>query len=72
MAQKVFWVLRLVEQLDPVPSQYFKKLVTTDDLWEVRALHGGGTFRITTKFWFTRSSGALTAGHQRSSSMASA
>lgn len=24
-AQKVVWVLRLVEQLDPVPAQYFKK-----------------------------------------------
>ena len=44
--QKVFWVLRLVEELDPVPSQYFKKLVDTDGLWEVRAQHGGDTFRL--------------------------
>ena len=45
-AQKVFWVLRLVEQLDPVPAQYFKKLVDTEGLWEVRAQHGGDTFRL--------------------------
>jgi phage-related protein len=45
-AQKVIWVLRLVEQLDPVPSQYFKKLVATDGLWEARAQHGGDTFRL--------------------------
>ena len=45
-AQKVVWVLRLVEELDPVPSQYFKRLVDTDDLWEVRAQFGGDTFRL--------------------------
>ena len=45
-AQKVVWVLRLVEQLDPVPAQYFKKLVDTDGLWEVRAQHGGDIFRL--------------------------
>ena len=45
-AQKVLWVLRLIEDLDPVPSQYFKKLVDTDDLWEVRVQFGGDTFRL--------------------------
>lgn len=45
-AQKVVWVLRLVEQLDPVPAQYLKKLVDTDGLWEVRAQHGGDSFRL--------------------------
>jgi phage-related protein len=45
-AQKVVWVLRLVEELDSVPSQYFKKLVDTDRLWEVRAQHGGDAFRL--------------------------
>jgi phage-related protein len=45
-AQKIVWVLRLVEQLDPVPSQYLKKLIDTDGLWEVRALHGGDAFRL--------------------------
>ncbi|HEX7243220.1 MAG TPA: type II toxin-antitoxin system RelE/ParE family toxin [Longimicrobiaceae bacterium] len=45
-AQKVVWVLRLVEEMDAVPVQYFKKLVGTEDLWEVRAQHGGDTFRL--------------------------
>jgi phage-related protein len=45
-AQKVVWVLRLMEQLDPVPAQYFKKLTGTEGLWEVRAQHGGDTFRL--------------------------
>ncbi|WP_293131717.1 hypothetical protein [Okeania sp. SIO3I5] len=31
-AQKVLWVLRLVEELDSVPSQYLKKLVNTNDI----------------------------------------
>jgi hypothetical protein len=35
-AQKVLWVLRLIQELDSVPSQYLKKLVNTDDIWEVR------------------------------------
>jgi len=28
-AQKVAWVLQLIEELDVVPTQYFKKLVNT-------------------------------------------
>ena len=45
-AQKVAWVLRLVEELDPVPRQYLKKLRDTDFLWEVRAQQGGSTYRL--------------------------
>ena len=45
-AQKVVWVLRVVEELDRVPEQYLKKLVGTADLWEVRAQHGGDAFRL--------------------------
>ncbi len=45
-AQKVIWVLRIVEELDRVPEQYFKRLAGTGDLWEVRAQHGGDTFRL--------------------------
>jgi len=37
-AQKVLWVLKLIEELEDVPTQYFKKLVNTDDIWKVRAL----------------------------------
>jgi phage-related protein len=45
-AQKVLWVLRLVEELEAVPAQFFKKLVGTESLWEIRAQHGGDTFRV--------------------------
>jgi phage-related protein len=45
-AQKVVWVLRLIEELESVPSQYLKKLVDTAGLWEVRAQHAGDTFRL--------------------------
>lgn len=45
-AQKVIWVLRLIEELDTVPGQYLKKLVNTDDIWEVRVQFGGNIFRL--------------------------
>lgn len=45
-AQKVLWVLRLIQELDIVPSQYFKKLVNTDEIWEVRVQVGNNTFRL--------------------------
>jgi phage-related protein len=45
-AQKVTWVLRLVEQLDTVPQQYLKKLVGTEDLWEIRVQMGGNNYRL--------------------------
>ena len=49
-AQKVTWVLRLVEELPRVPSQYFKKLANTDDIWEIRVILGGNIIRIL-GFW---------------------
>jgi phage-related protein len=45
-AQKVLWVLRLIEKLDIVPGQYFQKLVNTEDIWEVRVQFGGDIFRL--------------------------
>ncbi|MBN1860649.1 MAG: type II toxin-antitoxin system RelE/ParE family toxin [Candidatus Thermoplasmatota archaeon] len=45
-AQKVAWVLKLVEDLDFVPAQYFKKIVNTDDLWEIRVAAGSSIFRF--------------------------
>ncbi|MCB0193471.1 MAG: type II toxin-antitoxin system RelE/ParE family toxin [Anaerolineae bacterium] len=45
-AQKVIWVLRLIEELDVVPGQYLKKLVNTDDIWEIRVQFGGNIFRL--------------------------
>jgi phage-related protein len=49
-AQKVLWVLKVVQELPRVPVQYFKKLEGTEDLWEVRAEFGGDAFRLP-GFW---------------------
>ena len=43
--QKVVWVLRLVERLDPVPAQSRTRR-PTGGLWEVKAQHGGDIFRL--------------------------
>lgn len=45
-ANKITWVLSLVEDLQLVPKPYFKKLVGTDDLWEVRVEFGSDIFRL--------------------------
>jgi len=34
------------EDLEQVPTQYLKKLITTDDIWEVRSTIGNNTFRL--------------------------
>ena len=45
-AQKVAWVLRLVEKMDMVPQKYFKKLVGTEGLWEIRVQIAGNSYRF--------------------------
>ena len=45
-AQKAAWVMQLIEEIDLVPVQYFKKLVNTDDIWEVWIQVGNNIFRI--------------------------
>jgi phage-related protein len=49
-AQKVLWVMRVVQELPRVPVQYLKKLEGREDLWEVRAEFGGDAFRLL-GFW---------------------
>ena len=39
-------MLRLIEEIDRIPAQYFKKLVNTDGIWEVRAESGGDVIRL--------------------------
>ena len=38
--------LRVVRDLEQVPTQYLKKLKSTDDIWEVRATLGNNIFRL--------------------------
>lgn len=45
-AQKVTWVLRLLERLDLVPQQYFKKLIGTEHLLEIRTQFGSNNYRF--------------------------
>jgi phage-related protein len=45
-AQKVVWVLKLIEELETPPAQYLKKLINTDDIWEVRVQLGNNIFRL--------------------------
>jgi len=45
-AQKVTWVLRLIERMGTVPQEYLKKLAGMEDLWEVRAQSGGNSYRF--------------------------
>ena len=45
-AKKVAWVLRLVRDLNFVSKEYLKKLVNTNDIWEIRIQSGSNIFRI--------------------------
>ena len=44
--RKIAWVLRAVRDLERVPANYLKKLVNTDDIWEIRVNVGRNTFRL--------------------------
>ena len=45
-AQRIAWVLRLVEEIDSVPAQYLKKMPGTHDIWEVRVQSASDTIRL--------------------------
>ncbi|MBN1185040.1 MAG: type II toxin-antitoxin system RelE/ParE family toxin [Bacteroidales bacterium] len=45
-AQKIAWVLELIEELDYIPSNYLKNLVNTDGILEVRVQFGKDIFRL--------------------------
>lgn len=44
--EKVFFVLDLIEQFNIVPRKFFKKLESTDNLWEARVQYGNNIFRF--------------------------
>jgi phage-related protein len=45
-AQKVVWVLKLVEELEVLPASYFKKLHGSGEIWECRIQLGSAAYRI--------------------------
>lgn len=45
-AQKVVWVLQLIEESDVVSTKFYKYLSSTDGILEVRVQHGNNHFRL--------------------------
>lgn len=45
-AQKVVWVLSLLEELDQLPASYFKKLHGSEEIWECRIQLGSAAYRL--------------------------
>jgi phage-related protein len=63
-AQKVAWVMQLVEELESIPTTYFKKLTNTGELWEIRVQQGNNIFRFL-GFFNDKSFIVLTNGFQK-------
>jgi phage-related protein len=45
-AQKVTWVMRLVEEIENVPDLYLKKLNGAHGIWEIRIQANAEIFRV--------------------------
>jgi phage-related protein len=65
VAQKVAWVLSLIEELDSIPQKFFKKLVNTN-IWECRIKYASDIYRILC-FLHKNSVVVLTNGFQKKS-----
>ena len=63
-AQKIFWLFRLIERLNRVPSQYFKKLTDTEDIWECRVSTQRGAYRFFC-FFFEGNKLIMTHGYSK-------
>jgi hypothetical protein len=46
VAQKITWVLSLIEDLEIIPSSYFKKHSGTEEIWECRIQFGSDAYRL--------------------------
>ena len=45
-AQKVVWVMKIIEELEIVPATFYKKLKNTDGIWEIRVQQSNNIFRL--------------------------
>jgi len=63
-AQKVTWVLNLIEELGGIPSTYMKHLVNTDEIIEIRVQLGRDIFRLL-GFLYNKHHVVLTNGFQK-------
>jgi phage-related protein len=66
VSKKIVGVLKLVEDLDAVPSLYFKKLIGTEDIWECRIQFGSNAYRLLC-FFLNRSVVVLSHGFVKKS-----
>jgi phage-related protein len=66
VAQKVVWVFKLIQDLEIIPSTYFKKLEATEDLWECRVQLGSYAYRFLA-FFSKNSVVVLTHGFSKKS-----
>ena len=64
--QKVFWVLKLIEDLDRTPKEYLKKLRDTEEIWECRIRSGSNAYRVFS-FFFRGDTLVLTHGYSKKS-----
>ncbi len=44
--EKITWVLKLIRETEQISTRYFKKLVNTNDIWEVKVNFGNNIFRL--------------------------
>jgi phage-related protein len=65
-AQKTLWVLKLIEELDRIPYQYFKKLIGTEEIWECRVKTKSKAIRIFS-FFVNGDTLVLTHGYAKKS-----
>lgn len=49
-AQKVAWVIELIQTLERPSVKFLKKMAGTNDLWEIRVEYGGNIFRLLSFF----------------------
>ena len=61
VVKKIAWTLKLIEEMDFVPKTYFKKLASTDGIWEVRIKVGKNIYRLFS-FWDENNLVVLTHG----------
>ncbi len=45
-AQKVVWVLTLIEEMETVSTKFYKRLINCDGIIEIRAQIGKNSFRL--------------------------
>jgi len=65
-AQKVTWVLNLIEEHEIIPNTYLKKMVNTNGIWEVRIQSSNNAYRLMC-FRFKNKFIVLTNGFQKKS-----